>query len=212
MNTTLTDDLVNQLRGGPMQQLAQSLGLTPDVAMSAVSAALPLLIASLGGNARSPAGAQGLFSALDQDHRGLDPGNVLGTTLGGGGQGTQILSHIFGARQPVASQALGSIGGLGQDRAGTLLRVLAPIVMAYLARRLFTPRASDGATTPEASPQGLSSALQTETERLRGQPGQASELMARLDRDHDGDVDLDDLSASAPTPQTAEMRSPRPLL
>lgn len=195
MNAALTDDLMNQLRGGPMQQLAQQIGLTPETAMQAVSAALPLLIGGLGRNTRNASGAEQLFSALNQDHRGLDPGNVLGSALGGGGQGMQILSHIFGARQPAATQALGSIGGLGQDRAGTLMRVLAPMVMAYLARRLFTPRAADGATTPDPTPQGLSSALQAESQHLRGQPGTSSDLMAVLDRDHDGDVDLDDLKA-----------------
>lgn len=54
---TLTHDLASQLRGEPVQQVAQQLGLDPAQASSAVDAALPLLMGALGRNASQRAGA-----------------------------------------------------------------------------------------------------------------------------------------------------------
>ncbi len=80
---TLTHDLASQLRGEPVQQVAQQLGLDPAQASSAVDAALPLLMGALGRNASQPEGAQALFGALQNDHAGGDLGSVLGAVLGG---------------------------------------------------------------------------------------------------------------------------------
>ena len=87
---TLTDDLASQLQGVPVQQVAQQLGIDPSQASSAVNTALPLLMGALGRNASQPQGAQALFGALQNDHAGLDIGSVLGSVLGGGGQGSEI--------------------------------------------------------------------------------------------------------------------------
>src|SRR6185312_10159924 len=85
-------------------------------------------------NASTPQGASALNNALGQ-HAGLDMGSVLGSVLGGGGSGIggSILGHIFGANRAAANQGLGQATGLGQQNAGQLLAILAPIVMAALA-------------------------------------------------------------------------------
>lgn len=218
MNAPLTDDLLQQLRADGLTRIASHLGVAPSQADEASSAALPLLLGAMGRNARQPAGAQALYGALAQDHRGLDPGNVLGTVLAGGDAhaGDGILRHVLGRREPLAAQTLGAVGGLGQDRAAMLLRMLAPVVMAYLARRVFTPRDAAGAETPEPTPEGLGRILDQEERDMRGREGFGGGLLSMLDRDGDGDVDLQDF-ARGPAParldtQTAEMRSPRPLL
>jgi hypothetical protein len=187
MNATLVDDLFNQLQGPQLAQIGQQLGLSQPQANDAVSAALPLLIGALGRNASHPQGAEALYGALQRDHAGLDLGNVLGSVLGGGGQGTEILGHIFGARQGNAAQGLGAATGLGGAQANTLLKLLAPIVLAYLARRMF----SQGNA---ASPQALGQALGDEHEQIRQQGGLGGGLLgAVLDRDGDGDADFSDL-------------------
>jgi hypothetical protein len=214
MNAPLFDDLLDQLRGTPAQQLSGQLGLSPEITMQAVATALPLLLGAMHRNARDTGGAQSLLSALEVDHRGIDPANALGNALAGGGSGAGILGHLFGGRQLSAADAVGNATGLGGDRGGMLLRVLAPVVMAYLARRLFTPRQADGATTPQPSPDGLRSALDDEVTSLHERGSVHPALLSVLDRDHDGDVDMQDFGAAngaLPT-QTAEMRSPRPLL
>jgi hypothetical protein len=186
MNASLTDDLLSQLQGAPLQQIGQQLGLAPDQAQGAVSAALPLLLGALGRNASQPQGAEALFGALQRDHAGLDVGSVLGSVLGGGGQGAQILGHVFGDRQNNAAQGLGAATGLGGSQANTLLKLLAPIVLAYLARRLF----SQG----NATSQGLGQVLGQEHQQIRQQGGLGGGLLgAVMDRDGDGDTDFSDL-------------------
>ena len=152
MTALLSSDLESRLQGAPIQQIAQQLGVSPAQASSAISTAVPLLLGALGHNASQPQGAQALFGALQSDHTGMDLGSVLGSVLGGGGQGGQILGHVFGDHQPRAAQAVGQATGIGQDKAHLLLRWLAPIAMAYLAKRVFDQRhAGAGAGTPTAS-------------------------------------------------------------
>lgn len=210
MNAPLIDDLLDQLRGAPLQQLGQRLGLGPDDAYMATQTALPLLLGALNRNARTPAGADALYQALDADHRGADPGNVLGTALAGGTQGAGILRHVLGGREPVAAETVGAVAGIGQDRAQMLMRVLAPVVMAYLARRVFTPRDADGPGTPQASPEGVAAALADEERAMTQREGFGGGLLSMLDRDADGDVDLADFTGQrALGTVTPEMRSPR---
>jgi hypothetical protein len=215
MNAPLFDDLLDQLRGAPTQQLSRQLGLSPETTLQAVATALPMLLGAMHRNTRDNAGAQSLLSALEVDHRGIDPANALGNALAGGGSGAGILGHLFGMRQATAADAVGNATGLGGQRGGMLLRLLAPVVMAYLARRLFTPRQADGPTTPQPSPVGLQAALDDEVVALNQRGSVHPSLLSVLDHNHDGDVDVSDFTASnsgaLPT-QSAEMRSPRPLL
>ncbi|GAB2619244.1 DUF937 domain-containing protein [Novilysobacter erysipheiresistens] len=193
MANSLTNDLMHQLQGQPLQQMSQQLGLEPGEAANAVSAALPLLMGALGRNASQPQGAQALFGALQKDHAGLDLGSVLGSVLGGGGQGegSNILGHVFGAREQAAAQGLGAATGMGGDRANALLKMLAPIVMAYLAKRML---GGGGGNAQAASPQALGEVLGQEQQQLRQQGGLGGGLLgAVLDRDGDGDADVSDL-------------------
>lgn len=193
MNSTITDDLYSQLEGQPLQKISQQLGIGSAQTAGAVSAALPLLMGALGRNASQGDGADALYGALQKDHRGLDIGSVLGSVLGGGGQGNAILGKIFGGRQPRAEQGLGQATGLGNDKASALLRLLAPIVMAYLAKRMFEKRQSSQADT-EPSPQVLGRELGQEQQRVSQQGGLGGGLLgAVLDRDGDGQIGLGDL-------------------
>ncbi|HEY5850732.1 MAG TPA: DUF937 domain-containing protein [Lysobacter sp.] len=194
MTTSLTDDLLNQLQGKPLDQIGQQLGLSPSQATGAVSAALPLLLGALGRNATQPQGADALFGALQRDHSNLDLGSVLGSVMGGGGQGGEILGHIFGARQQGAAQGLGAATGLQSGQAGTLLKVLAPIVMAYLAKQVFSSGGNTLASQLPASSQSLGQALGQEQQTITQQGGIGGGLLgAVLDRDGDGDTDFTDL-------------------
>ncbi|KAB8318362.1 DUF937 domain-containing protein, partial [Tolypothrix campylonemoides VB511288] len=79
MSATLTDDLMRQLQGAPLQQIAGRLGLDPQQAERAVAGALPALMGALGRNAGQPQGADALFGALQRDHAGSGGlGDVLG--------------------------------------------------------------------------------------------------------------------------------------
>src|SRR5688572_26669272 len=193
MSASLTDELLSQLQGQPLADIGSQLGLSPSQASGAVSAALPLLLGALGRNTSQPQGAEALFGALQRDHSGLDIGSVLGSVLGGGGQGSQILGHVFGARQQGAAQGLGAATGLGSDQAGGLLKLLAPIVLTFLAQRMFSGASAPGASN-QGSPQMLGEVLGQEQSNIAQQGGLAGGLLgAVMDRDGDRDTDFSDL-------------------
>lgn len=194
MTDSLTHDLAAQLQGAPAQQVAQQLGVDPAQASAAIGTALPLLLGALGRNASQPEGAQALFGALQEDHAGLDIGSVLGAVLGGGQtrqtDGDGILGHIFGGNQERAQTGVAQATGLRGGQASQLLKILAPIVMAYLAKRMFSQ--SGGAQ--QASPDVLGQVLGQEHAQIRQQGGVGGGLLgAVLDQDGDGQVGLGDL-------------------
>lgn len=199
MSASLTDDLLNQLQGQPLAQLSSQLGLSQPQTQNAVGAALPLLLGALGRNASQPQGAEALFGALQRDHAapaasGLDLGSVLGAVLGGGGGGSRqtdgagILGHIFGGRQDSAAQGLGQATGLEGGQANALLKMLAPIVLSYLAQRMFS-----GGGQGAASPQQLGDVLGQEQQRIQQQDPAGGLLSSVLDQDGDGQVGIGDL-------------------
>lgn len=190
----LTQELLSQLQGAPIQQLSGQLGLDPQQAGTAVAAALPLLMGALGRNSAQPQGAQALFGALQRDHAGpgagggLDLGGLIGAVLGGGGtsrqtDGTAILGHILGGGQPRAAQALGQSTGMDSGQAMKLMALLAPIVMSFLAKRSSQQGLDAG---------GLGQLLGQERQQI-GQQAGGGMLGALLDQDGDGDMDANDL-------------------
>lgn len=196
-SNSLVDQLMSQLQGAPLQQMAQQLGTDTAQTQSAVSAALPLLLGALGRNAAQPKGAMDLFGALQQHQGGAAAGlgglgGLLGGLLGGGSSagasaapnGAAILGHIFGGKQQQAEAGLGQATGLGAN-AGQLLQILAPIVMSFLAQR-----ASAGGLNAD----GLGQVLGQEKARVQQQGGLGGGLLGSLlDQDGDGQVGLSDL-------------------
>lgn len=196
MSNRLTDDIFAQLQGAPMQQMAQQLGIGQTQMAGAISAALPLLISALGRNASQPSGAEALMGALSRDHAGSgnNLGGLINAVLGGGTptrqtDGAGMLGHIFGSRQQTASDAVGQTTGLGQDKANMLLRWLAPVVMAYLAKQMYERR--QGAAQPSASE--LGQVLDQEARHVQQQGGLGSLLGSVLDQDGDGKLGIGDL-------------------
>jgi len=203
-SSSLAAELMAQLQGAPMQQMADQIGASPEQTESAVGAALPVLLASLGRNAAEPQGAANLFGALQRDHGatgdgggGLDLGGLLGSLLGGaagagaggnaggGLDGAAILGHILGGNQKRAQDGLGQATGLGSGGAAQLLQMLAPIVMSFLAQRVNSGGLDAG---------GLGQVLGREHAQAQQQGGLGGGLLGSLlDRDGDGQVSLGDL-------------------
>jgi len=191
---TLSDELLAQLQGAPLQQISQQLGTDTAQTQDAVSAALPMLLGTLGQNASQPQGAEALFGALQRDHAagGADLGGLLGSLLGGGAEsnaaqadGASILGNIFGGNQQRAEENLGQATGIGGSNASNLLQILAPIVMAFLAKRMQGNNLDAG---------GLGAELGQERDIARQQGGTGGGLLGSLlDQDGDGQVGLNDL-------------------
>ena len=116
-------------------------------------------------------GALGGGSAASANSRQLDAGGILG--------------HIFGSKQERAEANLGQATGLGSNKAGQLLQMLAPLVMSYMAKQV---------QTQNLDANQLGQVLGTESNRLQSQGGLGGAMLASvLDQDGDGDVDLSDL-------------------
>lgn len=128
-------DLVTQSLGADAtQQISQQLGADPQQTQSAISAALPMLLAGLTHNAQQPGGAEALHGALASHD-----GNVLEQLSGllNGSQnadGAGILRHVFGGREQSANQSVSAVSGLDAGQVAALLATLAPIVMGALGR------------------------------------------------------------------------------
>jgi hypothetical protein len=136
--SSLVDTVLAHLDDPQIAQIAAQLGTDPQQARAAIEHAVPLIVGGMAQSASTPDGAGALHSAL-ADHAGQSISGVLANVLGGGaaaGIGGGILGHIFGTNHDAASQGLGQATGLGQQNAGQLMAILAPIVMAALANHV----------------------------------------------------------------------------
>lgn len=197
--SSLVSQLLTQLQGAPISQIASQLGVNPEQAQSAVNSAVPMLLGMLGNNATQGSGASDLLGALMRDHAqpaaqaqsfggGDLLSNVLGSVLGGGAgasNGASILGHIFGGQQAQAQSSLGQASGLGGANAGQLLQILAPIVMSFLANKVQASNLDAG---------GLGQVLGQERAQVQQQGGLAGSLLTNmLDQNGDGRLDLGDV-------------------
>jgi len=187
--TSLSRELLTQLEGAPMQQLSKQLNTDTAQTSSAVNAALPLLFSALGRNAQQ-GGADSLMQALQRDHAGSGGiGQLLDGLLGGGKSdnrdGAAILGHIFGqGQQARVETGLGQATGIG-NHSGDLLKLLAPIVMAFLAQRV---------QAGHLDADGLGRTLNHERQQAQQQGGLVGGLLGNLlDQDGDGQLGLNDL-------------------
>lgn len=154
------DDLLSQI---PLDQLASQLGTDPATAESAARKALPALLGGLQANAQDPGGAASLSEALGQ-HGSLLDGSGVNLDQVDPAEGEKIVGHIFGDNtDAVATQ----LGGLGTPSAGAggnpsalsspmtkkLLSILAPIVLAYVAKQVQAKMG--GSTTPGGAGGGI---------------------------------------------------------
>ena len=189
--SSLTDDIFSQLSRADVQQIGAQLGTGQAQTAGAIAAALPMILGAMGRNASQPSGADALFGALGRDHNsGGGIGDILGAVLGGQQSrqtdGLGQLGHIFGGQLPRAEAGLGQATGLGNQQVQALLKMLAPIVMAYMAKRMFGGAA-------QGTPQELGSILGQERQVQQQQGGVGGMLGAVLDQDGDGQLGLGDL-------------------
>ena len=116
--------------------------------------ALPTLVGGLDANAQDPGGASSLQSALQQ-HAGtnlLDGGVNIDDV--DGDDGDRIVGNVFGDNKDQVISTLGGVQGAGGgDLMQKVLPMLAPIVMAFLAKQ-FMNRPAGGDNTAAAGPGG----------------------------------------------------------
>lgn len=146
MANDLMDLLQGQLSEGLLEQMSQQLGgASKEQTAVAASGIFNTLVGALAKNAQTPEGANNLVNALDNDHDGsiLDnisaifqgasqaPDSVTERTVNGSG----ILNHLLGDRQEGAAQMISQMSGLNKNQTGSLMSMLAPIVLGTLGKQ-----------------------------------------------------------------------------
>jgi hypothetical protein len=177
---SLLEQLKQSLGPNALQQISEQLGTDHNTTNSAVSAALPVLLGALAQNASTPAGANALNTALANNHDGSALDNMSGTLSGAqDGAGASILSHVLGTRQDLVTTGIGAATGLDASRIGSLLTMLAPVVMGALGKARQTGGLDAG---------GLASMLGHERANIGNTNSELGGIMGLLDANHDGSV------------------------
>jgi hypothetical protein len=140
MATNLVSLVMQFLTPELIGRIATALGLDRNVLQSAISAAVPGLLAGLAGVVEKPGGAAKLVDAVKQQSGALDK---FATTIGSGGQsslvdtGSRLLTSLLGGPdQSALAGAVAKFSGLNQNAGGSLLGMLAPIVMGIIGKHV----------------------------------------------------------------------------
>jgi len=131
-------DMLEQLLGGQADRIGSRIGADESQTRSALSLAIPSIIAALG---NEEGAGTGLKQAVEQDHDGSILDDLTGYLDGTANlsprttNGAGILEHALGDRQANVERSLSSKTGLSMDSIGQLLPILAPIVMGMLGKQ-----------------------------------------------------------------------------
>ncbi len=163
----LTPDMIGRIAG--------ALGLDSNKVQSGVGAGVPGLLAGLAGVAELPGGPQKLVEAAKQETGTL---GRLGEMFGGDRQssvtarGSQLLGSLLGSRdQNALTDAIGRFTGMGQGNSGSLLGMLAPIVMGTIAQQPGSLNANGMANLFAGQKDNIAAALPAGFGRLLGSTG-----------------------------------------
>jgi len=181
----ILDMLSGTIGNDTVSEIGDQLGLDQSTAGNLVGTALPLLVSALAKNASSPKGAESLLNALNKDHDGSILDNI-GGLLGGqvDANGAGILGHIFGSQQQQFQQGLGKTAGVDASTVGSLLQILAPVVMGALGKQTAQQNLDAG---------GLAGMLQGAAKSAsQSSPDVLGSLLGMLDTNRDGSV-VDDV-------------------
>lgn len=180
--------ITQQLSGAASQQIAARLGVSESTANGAVQIAVPLILAALARNAAQPQGAQELHQAVTNDHDGSILDNLMGY-LGNPQQanGAGILGHVLGDQRGSVENNLAQATGLDQSSAGSLMEMVAPMVMGALGRT----QQQNGLDSS-----GLANYLGEQQQQQAAAPGMMGMLSSMLDSNKDGSA-TDDLARIA---------------
>jgi hypothetical protein len=125
------DEILSQV---PMDQVAAVLGVDQSEAEEVTRTAIPALLGGMQANAADPDGAASLLNAVEQHDT-----TALGADLDqiDTQDGERIVHNVFGEQTPdVMARLGGATPGEGSSLIQKLLPIIAPIVMAYLAKKL----------------------------------------------------------------------------
>jgi len=148
MATNLVSLVLQFLTPDMIGRIASALGLDRNIVQSAIGAVVPSLLAGFSSVAAQPGGAQRLVDAATQQSGTLES---FARMLGSGNQssfverGSQMLSSVLGSQdQNALAGAIGKFTGMGQGASGSLLGMLAPVVLGTITQQQGTTRLDPG--------------------------------------------------------------------
>ena len=100
----------------------------------------------------------------------------------------RFLGHVFGGNQNAANQGLGQVTGIGQQNAGQLMAILAPMVMAALANHV---------QNQGLNPGGLGGLLTQQSQQIQQGGGLVGGLLNAVLSHGGGNLDLSHLVQGA---------------
>ena len=130
----LSSDLGKQLISGASAQTGQSEDKTANV----LSMALPVILGAMQRNAATPAGAQSLNNALEDNRHDGSILDQLSGLLGNGADsnllndGAGILKHVLGGNQDKVEQNISKTSGVDAGSVARIIKMAAPILMSVL--------------------------------------------------------------------------------
>lgn len=190
----LMELLQGQMTPQMISHLAQQIGgANQEKTAMAANGILSTLTGALARNASNTEGARALNDALERDHDGSILDNFM-DMLGGNRQpapqqqramnGAGILKHLLGDRQGGALDLISQMSGLNQNQSGSLMQMLAPMVLGMLGKQ----KRSQGLDLA-----GLASLLSgTVAQQKQSNPAMGL-ISGFLDKDGDGSI-MDDVA------------------
>lgn len=142
MTQNLLSFLQGQLSGDVISQVSSFLGEPQAQTGTAVSAGLQAVLGAMTQKAASPQGASDLLGMLTKVSGDSTFGNVASLLGGGSGLGdvakfgAPLVASLFGGQQAGIINWLASAAGIGKGSAGSLLGLMAPMVMGGVSKYL----------------------------------------------------------------------------
>jgi hypothetical protein len=195
----LNSDLGKQIIAGVSGQVGTSEGETSSV----LSSVLPALVGGMMNNSQTPEGQGGLLGALLGGKHGGLLDNLSGM-LGGGdvqNEGGKILGHVLGGNQEAVQEQVSQNTGVSSDKIAMIMKMAAPILMAYLAKQGQSSGLDQQGQTADGG--GLGGLLGGLLGGAQGQAGAqapsmgGSILTSMLDQDGDGQLGVGDVISAA---------------
>ncbi|CAN5260008.1 hypothetical protein BH11ACT5_BH11ACT5_19380 [soil metagenome] len=136
----------------PVGDIAKQLGVPEDVAEAAVKQAIPAIIGGMAANAKDSDGAQSLEKALSKHATSTSGKKVSSVKDIDTSDGEKIVNNVFGVKKNEVAAAVAdtSKGDVTKDLIAKLLPIIAPIVIAFVAKQFLGQKEEAPAAKEEA--------------------------------------------------------------
>lgn len=193
----LNSDLGKQIISSVAGQAGTSHGETSSV----LSSVLPAIVGGMMNNSQTQEGQGGLLGALlGGKHGGLldNLGGMLGSSEVQE-DGGKILGHVLGGNQAAVESQVSQNTGVSSDKIAMIMKLAAPIIMAYLAKQGQSSGLDQNGQTADGGGLGglLGGLLGGGGQAAPAQSGGGNILTSMLDQDGDGQLGIGDAISAA---------------